>query len=116
VDLELQLALMTSRSLRNVAHRLTGEMVTKSSYYADEINQINIGGHSTFNLLVNYDRKVGPGNVEFFARVDNLTDKEYYNTARSSGDGNDDGVYDAEDLSLVVNQGRTYTAGLAVNF
>ncbi len=30
VDLELQLALMTSRSLRNVAQRLTGEMVTKS--------------------------------------------------------------------------------------
>jgi iron complex outermembrane receptor protein len=95
---------------------ITGEMVTKSSYYADEINYLNIGGHSTFNLLVNYNRKYGPGKWEFFARVDNLTDKEFYNTARSSGDGNDDGVYDAEDLSLVVNQGRTYTAGLAVTF
>lgn len=95
---------------------ITGEMVTKSSYYADEINQLSIGGHSTFNLLLNYDRKVGPGNWEFFARVDNLTDKEFYNTARSSGDRDDNGVYDAEDLSLVVNQGRTYTAGLAVTF
>ena len=50
-------------------------------------------------------------------RVDNLLDRDYYNTARSSSsDGNDDGVYDGEDLSITVNQGITYTAGMSVKF
>jgi iron complex outermembrane recepter protein len=95
---------------------VTGEMDASSSYYADEINQEEISGHTVFNLLVNYDRQLGRSKWSFFARVDNLFDKTYYNTARASGDGNDDGTYDAEDLSLVVNQGRTLTAGLSVSF
>ena len=95
---------------------ITGEMDTSSSYFADEINQEEISGHTVFNLLVNYDREFGSSNWSLFARVDNLFDKFYYNTARASGDGNEDGVYNAEDLSLVVNQGRTFTAGLSVSF
>jgi iron complex outermembrane recepter protein len=91
-------------------------MDTSSSYYADEVNQLDISGHTVYNLLVNYDRDIGKSTWSFFARVDNLFDRTYYNTARASGDGNDDGVYDAEDLSLVVNQGRTLTAGVAVSF
>ncbi|MEJ2426562.1 MAG: hypothetical protein P8101_19340, partial [Candidatus Thiodiazotropha sp.] len=64
-----------------------------------------------------------------FVRVDNLLDDDYYNTARggtgdaktldSDGDGvydAYDGVYDENDVSIVVNQGRTITAGLSVNF
>lgn len=95
---------------------ITAEMDAISSYYADEINQEKIDGHEVYNLLVNYDRKIADSDWSFFARVDNLFDEFYYNTARSSGDGNDDGVYDEEDLSLVVNQGRTYTAGVSVKF
>ncbi len=95
---------------------ITGEMDSSSSYYADEINQVDISGHGVFNLLVNYDRAIGKSNWSFFARADNLFDKFYYNTARASGDGNDDGVYNAEDLSLVVNQGITLTAGVSVSF
>ncbi len=95
---------------------ITGEMTTSSSYYADEINQEDISGHSVYNLLVNYDREIKNSTWSFFARVDNLFDKTYYNTARASGDSNDDGVYDAEDLSLVVNQGRTLTAGISIDF
>jgi iron complex outermembrane receptor protein len=95
---------------------VTAEMDAISDYYADEINQIKIDGHQVFNLLVNYDRKMAGANWNFFARVDNLFDKVYYNTARGSGDGNDDGVYDEEDLSLVVNQGRTFTAGMSASF
>lgn len=95
---------------------ITGEMNTSSSYYADEVNQLDISGHSVYNLLVNYDREIGASTWSFFARVDNLFDKSYYNTARTSGDGNEDGIYDAEDLSLVVNQGVTLTAGISIDF
>lgn len=97
--------------------RVTGEMDAISSYYADEINRVKIEGHETFNLLVNYSRKLGGSDWSFFGRVDNLFDRDYYNTARGgTGDSNSDGVYDANDISIVVNQGRTYTAGLTVHF
>ncbi len=96
--------------------RITGEMDAISSYYADEINRVKIDGHEVFNMLVNYDRAYGDSVWSFFFRVDNLFDKFYYNTARGSGDTNADGVYDANDISIVVNQGRTYTAGLSVRF
>ncbi|MBF0220194.1 MAG: TonB-dependent receptor [Gammaproteobacteria bacterium] len=95
---------------------VTAEMDATSDYYADEINQLKIDGHQVYSLLVNYDYQMSGANWGFFARVDNLFDKDYYNTARSSGDSNDDGIYDAEDLSLVVNQGRTFTAGISATF
>ncbi len=108
---------------------VTGEMDATSSYYVDEINEVEVDGHETFNLLVNYDRAFGKSNWSFFARVDNLFDEDYYNTARGGTgdsktvDSDNDGVYDAydgqydeNDISIVVNQGRTYTAGLTVNF
>ena len=96
---------------------ITTELDAVSDYYADEINQEKIDGHETVNLIINYDRKIGGNDWSFFARVDNLFDEDYYNTARaSSSDGNDDGVYDGEDISIVVNQGVTYTAGLSVKF
>ncbi len=108
---------------------ITGEMDAISSYYADEINRVEIDGHETFNLLINYDRAFGKSDWSFFLRVDNLFDQDYYNTARGgTGDGktvdsdNDgvydsyDGVYDENDISIVVNPGRTLTAGLSVSF
>ncbi|TNF34650.1 MAG: TonB-dependent receptor [Gammaproteobacteria bacterium] len=96
---------------------LTAEIDAISSYYADEINQEKIDGHCLLHLLWNYDVKQGD-KVEWslFARIDNVFDKFYYNTARGFYDANYDGVYDAEDLSIVVNQGRTYTAGAEVRF
>ncbi len=97
--------------------KISGEMDAISSYYADEINRVKIDGHEVFNLLVNYDRKYGDSLWSMFFRVDNLFDEFYYNTARGgTGDGNADGVYDENDISIVVNQGRTYTAGVNVRF
>ncbi len=96
--------------------KLTTEVNAKSDYYADDLNQIKIPGHATVNLLANYTNKIGDYQYNLFARVDNVFDKFYYNTARSSGDRNEDGVFDAEDLSITVNQGRVYTAGLSVKF
>lgn len=96
--------------------KLTTEVNAKSDYYADDLNQIKIPGHATVNLLANYTNKIGDYQYNLFARVDNVFDKFYYNSARSSGDRNEDGVFDAEDLSITVNQGRVYTAGLSVKF
>lgn len=95
---------------------VTTEVDSSSDYYADEINELTIDGHTTVNLLVNHYRDVANSEWEFFARIDNLFDADYYNTARSYGDGNEDGVYDEEDLSLVVNPGRRYTAGFSMKF
>ena len=98
------------------ALKLTAEVNARSEYYADDLNQIKIPGHATLNLLANYNDKIGDYEYSLFARIDNAFDKSYYNTARSSGDRNEDGVFNAEDLSITVNQGRTYTAGLSVRF
>ena len=96
---------------------LTGEINAQSEYWADEMNTFEIDGHATFNLLANYDHEDGAGrHWSWFARVDNVFDRRYYNTARTSSDRNADGVYDAEDISMVVNPGRTFTAGLSVDF
>jgi len=94
----------------------TTELNAKSSYFADDLNQIKIAGHETVNLLTKYKNSYGGFDYEMFARVDNLFDKQYYNTARASGDRNDDGAFNAEDLSLTVNPGRTFKVGLAVKF
>jgi len=108
---------------------VTGEMDASSSYYVDEINRVEVDGHETFNLLVNYDRTFGKSDWSFFVRVDNLFDADYYNTARggtgdaqtvdSDGDGiydTYDGIYNDNDVSIVVNPGRSYTAGVTVSF
>ena len=108
---------------------ITAELDTTSSYYADEVNQVKIAGRENVNLLVNYDRKFGDSVWSFFARVDNLFDETYFNTARggtgdsktvdSNADGiydSYDGVYNSDDISVVVNPGRVYTAGVSVKF
>ncbi|MCK9473463.1 TonB-dependent receptor [Sulfurimonas sp.] len=96
--------------------KLTTEINAKSNYYADDLNEIKIPGHATLNLLASYTNKIGNYQYNLFARVDNLFDKFYYNTARASGDRNEDGVFNAEDLSITVNSGRILTAGLSVKF
>jgi iron complex outermembrane receptor protein len=92
------------------------EINAKSSYYADDLNQIKVGGHATLDLGVDYKTKLNGYEVSMFARADNIFDKQYYSTARSSSDRNEDGVFDAEDLSITVNHGRMITAGLSVKF
>jgi len=95
---------------------ISGEVDLTSSIYADEINRVEVGGRTIYNLLVNYDRQFGNQDWSFFARVDNIFDHYYYNSVRGYRDSNLDGVYDNEDVSITVNEGRTYTAGLQVTF
>lgn len=92
------------------------EINNKSSYYADDLNTIKIDNTTTLNLLSTYKTKVNSYDLTFFARVDNVFDEFYFNTARASSDRNGDLVFNAEDLSLTVNQGRTFTTGLALKF
>lgn len=98
---------------------LTTEMNAQSNYFADEINQEKIGGHAVFDMVVNYDFTTGESNkVEWnlFGRVDNLFDLTYYNTARGYIDSDANFVYNAEDLSMVVNPGRRFTVGTSAKF
>ncbi|MGD9970475.1 MAG: hypothetical protein AB7S65_08460 [Sulfuricurvum sp.] len=94
----------------------SAEMTARSNYYADELNMLKMPGYAVFNLLARHSQKWKGYSFDLFARVDNLFDKFYFNTARASSDRNYDGVYNAEDLSLTVNPGRVYTAGLSVRF
>ena len=98
---------------------LTTEMNAQSSYFADEINRVKFGGYTEFNLAMNYDFSMGAkhtANISLFGRIDNLFDRTYYNTARGYRDSNGDFVYNAEDVSLVVNPGRRWTAGITATF
>ena len=95
---------------------LQAEMNMKSSYYADDLNEIEIDAHETLNLLATYKRKIGSFDTSFFARVDNVFDEQFYNSARTSSDRNEDGVFNAEDLSITVNPGRIITAGVSAKF
>ena len=98
---------------------LTGEMTAQSPYFADEINQERIGGHTVFDLIANYDFKTGKNNGmswSLYARVDNVLDRTYYNTARGFYDSDANRAYNADDLSIVVDPGRRWTAGISAEF
>jgi len=94
----------------------SAELTAKSSYYADELNQLKMPGYEVVNLLARHSEKWGDFTFDIFARIDNIFDKFYFNTARSSGDRDYNFVYNQEDLTLTVNPGRVYTAGLSVKF
>lgn len=100
----------------NANLKLSAEYSKKSDYYADDLNRLKIDGQEAVNLLAEYKAKIKNVEYSLFARVDNLFDNQYYNTARSSSDRNGDLVFDYEDLSITVNPGRIYTAGLSVKF
>lgn len=95
---------------------LSTELTMKSGYYADELNRLKMPGYEVVNLLVKHSEKWGGYTVDMFARIDNVFDKFYFNSARSSGDRDYNFVYNQEDLSITVNPGRVYTAGLSLKF
>ena len=95
---------------------LTTELNARSSYYADELNRVEIAGYEVVNLLASYTTKVDGMESSFFFRIDNALNKYYYTSARGSSDSDYDGDFDAEDISITVNQGRTVTAGVSVKF
>ncbi|MDD5300265.1 MAG: TonB-dependent receptor [Gallionella sp.] len=98
---------------------VTAEVNTQSGLYADELNWIWVGGRTVTNLMASYEFKSDTNTKwSLFARADNLFNRFYYSTIRASSDssGNQDGKFNIEDASIVVNPGRVLTAGLTVNF
>jgi iron complex outermembrane receptor protein len=108
---------LTSRYRPADGWTFTGEMNTQSGIYADEVNIVWVGGRTVYNLMANYEFKREQGmKWSAFARIDNLFDRYYYSTIRGGSDGNGDGVYDAEDMSITVNPGRVWTVGASLSF
>ena len=105
--------------------RFALEMDAKSWSWADEINQEKWAGRTLFNLSANYDiRESGFMGAKWslFAKVNNLFNKRYWSAARGTNDashyitGAYDGVYNSEDLSIVVGKPRHWMAGLSATF
>jgi iron complex outermembrane recepter protein len=69
---------------------LTPEVNYKASYFADDLNAIKIDSVTILNLLATYKTKISNYDLTLFARIDNVFDKFYYNTARASSDRDKD--------------------------
>lgn len=106
--------------------RLALEVDAKSWSWADEINALKWAGRTLYHLQANYDVKgnaLVPGSKwSLFGRINNLFDKRYWSAARGTNDqgnyltGVYDGVYNAEDLSIVVGKPRSWTVGVTASF
>jgi len=102
-----------------------GELYAQSHYYADETNFVTMPGYAKINLKATYRYNKS---WEFFAKIDNVLDKQYYRTVyvfkdRDTVDTNGDGVPDAgddvlnaEDASITVDPGRVWYAGFKYKF
>lgn len=96
---------------------LSAEVNAESGIFADEVNIVWVGGHTVFNLMANYEIHSEQGvKWSTFGRIDNVFNHYYYTTIRGSSDSNGDGVYNAEDPSIVVNAGRVWTVGATAKF
>lgn len=101
----------------------------RSSAYADEINQEKWPGRTLLHLQVDYVTRPGwigafPGSrFAAFLRVENVFARDHYTIARGTNDSQSyasdfryDGVYNAEDLSITVDPGRVWRAGVSFTF
>ncbi len=105
------------------------EIDSKQWSYADEINQLKLPGRTLFNLAAYYDVNEGKasllgGKWQFFARVDNIFNRSYWQIARGTNDAkgyvpgqtNYNGIYNANDLSIIVGKPRSWMAGVTATF
>lgn len=95
---------------------LISEIYAKSSYYADETNIVKMPGYGILNLQARYKTKMKKDNLEFFVKANNVFDKQYYRAAYLHRDKRGDVGVDSEDVSIVVDPGREYYAGLKYSF
>ncbi len=106
--------------------RLWAEADYRSTAWADEINQEKWPGRTVANLMAEYGTKLevmGGVRITAFVRVDNAFKQRYYTIARGTNDSQSyatnfryDGQYNAEDLSITVDPGRVWRAGVAIRF
>ena len=108
---------LSTRYRYSPAWSFSAEMNAQSGMFADEVNLVWVGGRTLFNAMVNYELKTEQDmKWSAFARIDNLFDRRYYSTIRGGSDGDGNGVYNAEDMSITVDPGRVWTAGLSLAF
>ena len=94
--------------------------------WADEINQERWPGRTVANLMIEYSRKVdamGGARLSAFVRLDNAFQQRYFTIARGTNDSQSyatnfryDGQYNSEDMSITVDPGRVWRAGIALRF
>ena len=92
---------------------LMTELYAQSSYYADETNFVKMPGYEKVNLKVTYTHN---NSLSYFARVDNVLDKQYVRTAFLTSDRDKDDDLDIEDATITVDPGRVFYAGLKYTF
>ncbi|MCF6172906.1 MAG: TonB-dependent receptor [Campylobacteraceae bacterium] len=92
---------------------LMTELYAQSKYYADETNFVTMPGYAKVNLRADYHYNK---KLNFYLKVDNVLDKQYYRTVYLFSDRNYDGVLDAEDASITVDPGRVFYAGFKYKF
>lgn len=110
----------------NQAWRLTTEIDYRGESYADEINQEKLPTRTLVNLTLAYNTQIklfGGKRSKFsaFIKVDNLLNDQFFAIARGFQDstdqnGNYNGIYNAEDLSIIVDPGRVFSAGIGIKF
>jgi iron complex outermembrane receptor protein len=88
---------------------LSPEFVYKGSYYADEANQFKQGGYTVVNLRSKFKYSK---NLEFFGKIDNLFDKNYYQFVNV----NSSALATMEDATIRVAAPRAYYAGIRYKF
>ncbi len=92
---------------------LMTELYAQSHYYADETNFVTMPGYGKVNLRVDYNHNK---NLNFYLKIDNVLDKQYYRTVYLFSDRDYDGDLDAEDASITVDPGRVWYAGFKYTF
>lgn len=108
---------LSTRYRHSPALSFTAEINVQSGMFADEVNQVWIGGRTLANAMVNYEIRNERGvKWSVFGRIDNLFNRYYYTTIRGGSDGDGNGIYNAEDMSITVDPGRVWTTGLSLVF
>ena len=81
---------------------LSGRWTHASSQYADEANTLKVDAWNRFDLGARYGTKIGGQKVNFYANVENVANKSYWEAASPR--------------SLVINSPRTFRLSAVMDF
>ncbi len=101
---------------------LISEVYARSDYYVDEPNTVKFDGYGLLNLQARYNQTLFDNPFEFFVKVDNVFDNQYYRAAflhadkRGAANGRSDDIINGEDASITVDPGRVFYAGVSYKF
>ena len=96
--------------------KLISNIYAQSQYYIDETNMAKLPGYASMNLQARYNMKIGSHGFELFAKINNVFEKTYVQTAFYTKDNSGDDIVGVEDASVTIAPGRQYFAGLKYTF